>query len=400
MVKFNPLFIFGVARSGTNLLARSISNHPHAMVALDPFMPLFKTWRNLAIEPVAKAQHHQFDPQCPFQDFYFDPSGSVFLNTILNVSSNLPLTPSLKLKASIYERAALENPGLADTLRDLDGNTIEEIFISALNIIAGYAQLDGKSHPTWIGLKEVWAVEFVKSLAQAFPKAKFLVIHRDPRAVVASLIALINQDSSQAAHTVSYMRHWRKQVSVTHQLATDPTVSPRLLSILYEDLVTDPVTWLTKIGQFLNLEDPACLLTGLRSGKWQGNSSFGTSMGINADAAERWRHHLTLSLRATVEFHCAPEMAMLGYARTTTGHMPLQDIRDCISEADRNPGKWRSDSGDVEADFIWELRRWQLLRGQSSDIQEVRRCFLFESVYEKLLQINTGALYTDCELMP
>ncbi|NJO53377.1 MAG: hypothetical protein HC840_32680, partial [Leptolyngbyaceae cyanobacterium RM2_2_4] len=115
---------------------------------------------------------------------------------------------------------------------------------------------------------------------------------------------------------------------------------------------------------------------------------------------ERWRQSPDTEFTGYSGISLCPEMAMLGYARTTTGHMPLQDIRDCISEADRNPGKWRSDSGDVEADFIWELRRWQLLRGQSSDIQEVRRCFLFESVYEKLLQINTGALYTDCELMP
>ncbi len=399
MTEFNLLFIFGVARSGTNLLARTISTHPQAVVALDPLMPLFKAWRNLVIEPVSKTQRYQFDPQCPFQDFYFEPAGSTFFDAILNAPSNLPLNLNLNLKTSICERAALENPGLAGALKNLDGNTIEQIFTSALNIIAGYAQLDTKSHVTWVGLKEVWAVEFVNSLAQAFPRAKFLVIHRDPRAVVASLLALMKQDPSQAAHTISYMRHWRKQVAVTHQLATDPSVSPRLLSLRYENLVTDPVTWVTKIGQLLDLEDPACMLSGLYREKWQGNSSFGDSLGINPDAIERWRHHLPLSLQATVEFHCAPEMAMLGYARTTTGDVLLQDIQHSITEADRNPGKWRSDSGNVEKDFVWELRRWALLRNQSSDAEEIRRCFLFESVYEKLLQINAGALCKDWEFM-
>jgi hypothetical protein len=399
MAEFNPLFIFGVARSGTNLLARTISTHPQAVVALDPLMPLFKAWRNLAIKPVAEAQHYQFDFQCPFQDFYFDPTGLVFLDAILSASSRLPLKPSLNLKTSICDRAALENLGLADALRDVDGNTIEEVFISALNIIAGYARLDDKSHVTWVGLKEVWAVEFAKSLAQAFPKARFLVIHRDPRAVVASLIALIKQDQSQAAHTISYMRHWRKQVSVTHQLARDPIVSSRLLSLRYEDLVTDPITWLTTIGRFLDLEDLAFTLTDPRNEKWHSNSSFGVSTGIDPNAAERWRDYLTLDLQATVEFHCAPEMAMLGYARVTTGHVLLKDIRNCISDADQSPGKWRSDSGDVDADFAWELRRWALLRHQSSEAEEIRRCFLFESVYEKLLQVNAGALCEDWEVM-
>jgi len=399
MAEFNPLFIFGVARSGTNLLARSISTHPQAMIVLDPLMPLFKAWRNLTAEPVAKARHYPFDPQCPFQDFYFDPTGAAFLDAMLNASSSLPLELSLHLKTSICERTALEDPRLANALRDLEGNTIKQIFSSVLNISASYAKLDGKNHLTWVGLKEVWTVEFANSLAQSFPTAKFLIIHRDPRAVVASLIALMSQHPSQAAHTISYMRHWRKQVSVTHQLVTDATISPRLLSLRYEDLVAEPVSWLTKIGQFLDLENPSCMLNDLHGGKWQGNSSFGVSDGINPNAAERWRNYLPLALQATVEFHCAPEMAMLGYTRTTTGDIPLNVIWDNILVADRSPGKWRSDSGDVEADFAWELRRWSLLQNQSKDTQEIRCCFLFESVYEKLLQINAGALYKDWEVM-
>jgi hypothetical protein len=399
MAEFNPLFIFGVARSGTNLLARTISAHPQVVVALDPLMPVFKAWRNLAVQPVAQAQQHEFDSYCPFQDFYFDAAGSAFLNAILKVPNNLPLKLSLDLKTSICERTALENSRLADALENLNGHTIKEIFDSTLNIISDYAQLAGKSHVTWVGLKEVWVVEFAKALAQAFPMAKFLVIHRDPRAVVASLIALMKQDSSQSAHTISYMRHWRKQVAVTHQLEVDSTVSPRLLSLRYEDLVTAPMTWLTTIGRFLDLEDLAFTLTDPRNEKWHSNSSFGVSTGIDPNAAERWRDYLTLDLQATVEFHCAPEMAMLGYARVTTGHVLLKDIKNCISDADQDPGKWRSDSGDVDADFAWELRRWALLRHQSSEAEEIRCCFLFESVYEKLLQINAGALCEDWEVM-
>ncbi|MGD1906284.1 MAG: sulfotransferase [Leptolyngbyaceae cyanobacterium] len=399
MAEFNPLFIFGVARSGTNLLARTISAHPQAVVVLDPLMPLFKAWRNLSVEPAVQVLQKDFDPQCPFQDFYFDAAGATFLDAVLNAPSNLPLRLSLDLKTAIFERTSLENLKLANALKNLEGQTIKEAFGSTLNIIHDYAEWVDKSHLNWVGLKEVWAVEFVKSLAEAFPKAKFLVIHRDPRAVVASLIALTKQDSTQAAHTISYMRHWRKQVSLTHWFTEDSTISPKLLSLRYEDLVADPITWFTKIGRFLNLENLAFALTDRRDEKWHGNSSFGFSTGINPNAAKRWRRYLPLNLQATVEFHCAPEMAMLGYIRTTTGHVPLKSIRNCISDADRDPGKWRSDSGDVDADFAWELHRWELLRHRSKDAQKIRRCFLFESVYEKLLQINAGALFKDWEVM-
>jgi hypothetical protein len=400
MSEFSPIFIFGVARSGTNFLARSLRTHPEVMVALDPLMPLFKAWRNLIAEPIAKVWNYSFDPQCPFQDFYFDPVGVKFLDAMISAPCSLSVDLNLHLKNSICERASLEDPKLGNALEKLRGNTVEQIFASTLDVIASYAKFEDKNHLTWVGLKEVWVAEFVNSLAQAFPTGKFIVIHRDPRAVIASLMALSHQDPSQAAHIISYMRHWRKQVSVVHYLSTNSAISNRLLSVRYEDIVTEPVTWLDKIGQFLHLEDSFYLLRGIHTSEWRGNSSFGVNVGINSNAAERWRDCLPLAIQATVEFHCAPEMAMLGYiCNSIKKDVQLNMIWDTIMDADRNPGKWRSDSGDVEADFAWELRRWSLLRDRSKDIEEIRRCFLFESIYEELLQVSSGDLFPNWEVM-
>ena len=44
-----PIFVLGLARSGTNLLARILDRHPQVCVALDPLMPVFRALRNAVI---------------------------------------------------------------------------------------------------------------------------------------------------------------------------------------------------------------------------------------------------------------------------------------------------------------------------------------------------------------
>jgi len=55
----------------------------------------------------------------------------------------------------------------------------------------------------WVGMKEVWIIEFLTPLARAYPEARFIVIMRDPRAVIASMQALARSDPSQLAHTIA-----------------------------------------------------------------------------------------------------------------------------------------------------------------------------------------------------
>ena len=110
-----PLFIFGLARSGTNLLARMLDRHPDVTVALDPYLPLFRSLRNaLVASRAAKEVRQRFSSSAPFQDYYFDPDGAALLDLMLAGEANLPLDQDelkvLRLKAG--ERASLESPTL------------------------------------------------------------------------------------------------------------------------------------------------------------------------------------------------------------------------------------------------------------------------------------------------
>ena len=73
-------------------------------------------------------------------------------------------------------------------------------------------------------------------LARAFPDARIIVIERDPRAILASLAAMAERDVTQAAHVVSYLRHWRKNVVLARRFERDPALEGRLLRLAYEEL--------------------------------------------------------------------------------------------------------------------------------------------------------------------
>ena len=105
-----PLFVLGIARSGTNLLARMLDRHPQVCVALDPLMPVFRSLRNAVIlSTLPAADRKGFTPESPFQDFYFDPAGPAMLDALLDGDAGLPLPPDelARLQQAVPERAAL-----------------------------------------------------------------------------------------------------------------------------------------------------------------------------------------------------------------------------------------------------------------------------------------------------
>ena len=74
-------FVFGIARSGTNLLARMIDRHPAAVCALDPLLPYFKFLRNGIVDLHAPAALREtFSPNAPLQDYYFQACGPALLD--------------------------------------------------------------------------------------------------------------------------------------------------------------------------------------------------------------------------------------------------------------------------------------------------------------------------------
>lgn len=375
-----PLFIFGIARGGTNLVARALAEHRQVALVLDILMPLFKLWRNLAfLKGLPDDAKRRFDPAAPFQDYYFHPDAEALLHTLFAAHGSLPVSPEARaeLREAVGARTELEHPDLAATMAKLDGATIKDVFASIFDIVRGRYQRDGKNEIAYVGFKEVWTIDFLPALARLFPGARFIVIHRDPRAVVASLLAMGRKDPTQKAHPVSYMRHWRKQVVLARAFAEDPAHGRRLAAVRFEDLCETPEKELARLCDFLDIAmEPGLLKPG---GDWTGNSSFGPRAAhIDTNAVERWRATIEPALRETVDFHCGREMRMIGYAPDHDDGPLTPGIVEAVRAFDADPGKWRSDVWDWQTGLAWECLRQSIStqreRGFPDDL--LKKCYL------------------------
>lgn len=376
-----PLFVLGIARSGTNLLARMLDRHPQVCVALDPLMPVFRSLRNAVIlSALPAAERRGFTPNSPFQDFYFDPAGPAMLDALLDGDAGLPLPPEelARLQQSVPERAALESSELARRLAAMRGSTYAGLIADALRIIG-----QGKPEAQWVGCKEVWIFDFVPMLARAFPEARFYAIERDPRAIIASLLAMAERDSTQAAHTPSYMRHWRKSVALSRLFEADPRLRGRFRPVAYESLVADPLAEARRLCAELELDyDPAMLSLSERG--WSGNSSYAAGKDIYASSVDEWRSRLPDDARRAVEYLCRPEMDLTPY-RCDEPPAPKEEVARYLARAGEGAISWRSGPGDAAAELEGEVSRHRLLGAPGEpDAGQARRAFLFTDTFHSI----------------
>lgn len=300
-----PLFIFGTARSGTNLLAGMLNAHPQVGIMLDPLMPLFRLWRNAALTRAGIA----VAPGLPFQDGYFREQGTAMMDAVLDTDTHHAVAASQlpALTAAVQARMALEHPELAPIMDGWHGDTVDLLFRNALKRFSD--AIPGPQHDRiWCGIKEVWVSDFLPALAQAMPDARFLLIERDPRGVLASLIGLARKDASQAAHLVSYLRHWRKLAVLAQRFSSLPELSQRVHLVTYEKLAQNPAAVIGQVATFLDLQtDPAMLYPQSINGSARAsNTSFDASGPISTQSIEHWRSTLSPDELALTDALCGP----------------------------------------------------------------------------------------------
>lgn len=380
------LFVLGIARSGTNLIAGMLNGHPAIAVALDPLMPLFRAWRDAAL----RAAGLPAPPSLPFQDGYFRADGAAALDAVLAADPKLACDPATlpALAEAIAIRAGLEHPELRAAFGDLRGDTFGALLSDA------HARLRAALAPgrdaEWVGIKEVWVPDFVPGLARAFPAAKFVFVERDPRGVLASLDGLARRDPTQNAHRVSYLRHWRKGIALARRYADDPALAGRTLVVRFEDAAADPARVASRLAEFLGVDAlPGMLTPRLPDGRARAaNTSFSAAGAIALEPIDAWRRQLDAAQIALCEALCAADMRFAGYAPDETPAIDDPRVVRAWTASDADPGSWRSDSGDRAADMRCESRRRALLdprAAATAGSAEIRRHFLFSETHRALL---------------
>ena len=391
----SPLFGSGLARSGGALYSLCLSTHPQMMVACCPNIELFRSYRNAMIRDLGNPLLSAACPaDAPLQDWYGTKERLALLDHLLE-KAHLDLSfdeaewPSF-LEISI-RRGELETADLTANYDRMKGGTYRDLFVNLLQIIADTRKC---GHCTWIGLHETWILDYYPLLARTFPEARFLIMFRDPRAIVNSMLGVKAIDPAQVAQVLSYVRHWRKYAALALRYANDSQFEGRLHITAHDLILTRTKETLTDICNAFDLEldqrmlDTGNFLNPATGEIWLGNSSFeGKTEGISAHRALRWRENLDPTIVATIEYLCGPDLRLVGYPTFTDFADPTIDadsnIAEFLLEDHGSYANWRSDLNDPLIDLGLEAVRRQLLRlpQPSSDTALIRRTFLFEETY-------------------
>jgi hypothetical protein len=393
----SPLFMFGLPRSGTNLVTRVLNMHPEVMVAIHGFQPLFKSLRNAAIREFDGGRLRDVDLEQPVHDGHFDPTQRQLLDVVHAATLDLPFIAAEwpELHRRLVSRAKDDAADLCEGMASLAGNeSYLGLANAALNLIAETRDATARK---WVGMIDTWVIDLLPALARAYPTARFIVIERDPRGIVNSILGYLSIDPEQAGHILSVVRHWRKAGALLQHFAAMPEIGNRLFQVRYEDMVAEPARTTQLLCDFLDIEfrpdmidlDSAIDLPTGR--KWEGNSTFDASLdNISTAPAERWRSKLPRDAIALVEFAAGIDMLARGYE--PINELDLQRgnpeaLAFLVKDGER-PCSWRCDSGDPLREYGLESARRNFLEFELAELDEdtIRRSFLYPDYFKSLKQ--------------
>ena len=213
-----PLFIGACPRSGTTLLRSVLNNHPDLAVPpeTDFLIPMWcnrARWGDLR-EPANRRA---------LAEWIFDTPGQ----------------GGLRIRGRISREKAIERVAAAPP-------TLGSVIAACFEL---FAERKGKAR--W-GDKRPRYSGYMAAIFQLFPDAQFVNVVRDPRAAVASQVAIdFNEvDDELACSLVNWETAVRRVDLFAERLRPD-----QLLDVRYEDLVRDPRSILEHICGFAGLRD-------------------------------------------------------------------------------------------------------------------------------------------------
>ena len=284
-------FIAGQAKSGTTLVAALLDNHPELLVLPQEtayFPTVLKKYRD-------RGRRAQFDyltkhsfsrvlfggePKWREHD-YKDFPQQRFLGT--------------------FERVAFDP---ANARRDLLA-LMAEAYAATMGV-----SLDGIKR--WIE-KTPANRNHIDGMFGRFPNAKLLVTLRDPRAILATQIALEKTRQTKRFSVYYVIAHWRVTANLARHVRTGEVPG---LFIRFERLVNEPMAVMKEVCDYLEIQfDPGVVLSPTKIGQpWGGNSAAQMAFSqVSAEPASRWEKELSEDEVGWVEWHCRDLMPEFGY---------------------------------------------------------------------------------------
>ena len=284
-------FVAGQAKSGTTLLTALLDNHPELLV-----LP-----QETAYFPTVLRKYRDCGRRAQF-DYLTKKSFSrvLFGGEPKWREHDYKGFPQQKFLET-FERIAFD-PASAD--RDLLG-LMAESYAATIGV-----PLDRIKR--WIE-KTPANRNHVGEIFSRFPQAKFLVTLRDPRAILATQIALEKARKTKRFSVYYVIAHWRVAAKLARRVLAGDVSG---LFVPFEQLVLEPSTVVKNVCDYLGVTfDPDIVLVPTKVGQpWGGNSAAQIAFSqVSAEPASRWENELSEDEIGWVEWHCHDLMPEFGY---------------------------------------------------------------------------------------
>lgn len=183
--------------------------------------------------------------------------------------------------------------------------------------VLAYGDISGQLARKWWVEKTPQTERHGRLLAQWYPGMKMIYLVRDPRANYAAMKTW-RQRSSRSIGVPRFCHGWAVSV---RQNQKNQGYCP-VLTLRYEDLITDTASSMERVCQFLEISPHDSMLTPTLGGKaFQGNSIYGGRFsGVSSVSQYKWREALTPREVGQIQ-------SLLGHAMQGLGYEP-EPVRD------------------------------------------------------------------------
>ncbi|PYK30191.1 MAG: hypothetical protein DME57_07685 [Verrucomicrobia bacterium] len=306
-------FIAGQAKSGTTLLAALLDNHPELLV-----LPQETAYFPTVLKKYGSAgRRAQFD-YLTKQSF----SRVLFGGEPKWREHEYKDFPQKKFLET-FERVAFDPANAQRDLLAVMAEAYAEAIGTALNRVKRWIE---KTPANRNHVDEIFA---------RFPDAKLLLTLRDPRAILATQIALEKTRQTKRFSVYYVIAHWRVAAKLAKRIRAGDVGG---LFMQFEQLVSEPKSVMKKVCDYLEIQfDPEIVLTPTKIGEaWGGNSAAQVEFSqISAEPASRWENELSEDEIGWVEWHCRDLMPEFGYAPRLDSRKPTHFLKPIPQERPR-----------------------------------------------------------------
>jgi len=256
--KNGPIFIVGVARSGTTLLQYMLRSHPRISMPTGESHFMIPLYRN----------------EDRFGDLHQLENVRQVLQEMYRISANFLETDLHGMRFDIET--------LSRELRAQGRDTIPKI-------IAGLFEKNacGEGKARW-GDKTPYYILHLRTIKEMFPNAQIIHVIRDGRDCALSMLS--RKYDLDIYNTYHAAKHWQQYVetgqTIGHELGSDV-----YYEIRYEDILDDPVRAMQKICVFLEEEYNDSIVNFNKSSE-PGKTPL-LQKPIQQDNAQKWRSLMT-----------------------------------------------------------------------------------------------------------